>query len=278
MSTYQESSELSRFNAAERMDWVAVSPELARLVDTALAVSAATGGAFDVTVGPLVNLWGFGPEVTADQIPAQTEIDAARARIGWQKLQARAEPAALRKSLPDLYVDLSAIAKGHGVDRIANVLDDAGLTDYLVEIGGELRGRGFNAEGQPWQIAVERPEPNRRAVLRVVALADLAMATSGDYRNFFELEGRRWSHTIDPATGRPVDHALASVTVLAERCAEADAWATALLVLGPEKGLAMAEERDLAALFVERLDDGLRVTESSAFRQRQDGPEPATAD
>lgn len=265
MSTYQADSELSRFNAAESTDWFPVSDELVRLVDTALAVSTLSDGAFDVTVGPLVNLWGFGPEVQADELPAQAEIDAALVRVGWTLLHTRTEPPALRKDRPDVYVDLSAIAKGHGVDRVAAVLEAAGVRDYLAEIGGELRGRGVNAEGEPWRIAVERPDPGRRAVLRVVALTDQAMATSGDYRNFFELDGRRYSHSIDPATGRPVDHQLASVTVLAERCGEADAWATALLVLGPEQGRALADERGLAALFVERIGEELRLTESAAF-------------
>ncbi|MGD2021071.1 MAG: FAD:protein FMN transferase, partial [Thiohalocapsa sp.] len=271
MSTYQADSELSRFNVAETTDWFPVSAELVRLTDTALAVSTLTNGAFDVTVGPLVNLWGFGPEVKADQLPSQAEIDAARARVGWDLLHTRVEPPALRKDRTDLYVDLSAIAKGYGVDRMAAVLEDVGITDYLVEIGGELRGRGRNAEGEPWRIAIERPDAGRRAVLRVVALTDRAMATSGDYRNFFELEGQRYSHTIDPATGRPVDHQLASVTVLAERCAEADAWATALLVLGPARGMTVANERGLIALFVERFGDELRVTESTAFAQMAGG-------
>ena len=271
MSTYQASSELSRFNAAETTAWFPVSAELVRLVDTAIALSSLTDGAFDVTVGPLVNLWGFGPEVKADELPAQAEIDAALARVGWDLLETRSDPPALRKAQPDLYVDLSAIAKGYGVDRMAALVEDAGITDYLVEIGGELRGRGVNAEGEPWRIAIERPEPGRRAVLRVVALTDLGMATSGDYRNFFELDGQRYSHTVDPATGRPVDHHLASVTVLAERCAEADAWATALLVLGPARGMALANDRGLTALFVERFGDELRVTESTAFAQMAGG-------
>jgi FAD:protein FMN transferase len=265
MSTYQADSELSRFNAAASTEWFPVSTELVRVVDTALAVSTISDGAFDVTVGPLVNLWGFGPDVQADALPAQADIDAALDRVGWTLLDTRAEPPALRKERPDVYVDLSAIAKGHGVDRVAELLEAKGLTDYLVEIGGELRGRGVNAKGEPWRIAIERPDPGRRAVLRLVALTDQAMATSGDYRNFFELDGRRYSHTIDPATGRPVDHQLASVTVLAERCGEADAWATALLVLGPEQGRALADERGLAALFVERIGEELRVTESAAF-------------
>jgi len=265
MSTYQTDSELSRFNAAETTDWLPVSAELVRLVDTATAVSTLTDGAFDITVGPLVNLWGFGPEVKADQLPVQADIDAALARVGWDLLETRSDPPALRKAQPDLYVDLSAIAKGYGVDRMAAVLEGAGITDYLVEIGGELRGRGHNADGEPWRIAIERPDPERRAVLRVVALTDLGMATSGDYRNFFKLDGKRYSHTIDPATGRPVAHQLASVTVLAERCAEADAWATALLVLGPARGMTLANDRGLIALFVERFGDELRLTESTAF-------------
>ncbi|MCG6943328.1 MAG: FAD:protein FMN transferase [Thiohalocapsa sp.] len=272
MSTYQPSSELSRFNTATTTDWFPVSAELERLVATALAVSKATGGAFDVTVGPLVNLWGFGPEVHPDEIPPQADIDAARARVGWHRLHTRAAPPALRKDRPDLYVDLSAIAKGHGVDRVAELLEGKGLTDYLVEIGGELRGRGVNAQGEPWRIAIERPDPGRRAALRVVALTDQAMATSGDYRNFFEVNGKRYSHTIDPATGRPVVHDLASVTVVAERCGDADAWATSLLVLGPQKGMALANKRGLATLFVERLapkgkEEELRITESAAFAQ-----------
>jgi thiamine biosynthesis lipoprotein len=246
MSTYDPDSELSRFNAEDGDGWFAVSPELVALAEQARRVSERSGGAFDVTVGPLVNLWGFGPEVKADQIPDQADIDAALGRVGWRKVETRAQPPALRKAASDVYVDLSAIAKGHGVDRVADLLAEAGIEHYLVEIGGELRGRGLNAAGEPWRIAVERPDVDRRAVLTVVALRDRAMATSGDYRNFFELDGRRYSHTIDPATGRPVDHQLASVTVLAERCADADAWATALLVLGPERGGALADELGLA--------------------------------
>ena len=253
MSTYDPDSELSRFNAAQSTDWFAVSPALVKLVDVARQVSEASDGAFDITVGPLVNLWGFGPELRPDALPAQTDIDAARARVGYHKLHTRAEPPALRKDRPDLYVDLSAIAKGYGVDRVAALLESEGLTDYLVEIGGELRGRGVNGRGEPWRIAVERPEAGRRSVFRIVPLHDLGMATSGDYRNFFEVNGERYPHSIDPRTGWPVQHPLASVTVLADDCMWADAWATALLVLGTETGHALAESRGLAALFISRI-------------------------
>ncbi|NBC46541.1 MAG: FAD:protein FMN transferase ApbE [Gammaproteobacteria bacterium] len=265
MSTYQPDSELSRFNASPSTDWCPVSEELVSVLKTAQGVSRASGGAFDVTVGPLVNLWGFGPTVSAEALPTAGEIAAARARVGWQQLRLREQPPAVRKTRADLSVDLSAIAKGYAVDRIAELLESADITDYLVEIGGELRGRGRNGRGQPWQIAIERPETDKRAIFRVVALRDLGMATSGDYRNFFEVEGRRYSHTIDPATGRPVGHQLASVTVLAESTMRADAWATALLVLGPDRGMGLAEERGLAALFIEHAGETFEARASDAF-------------
>ena len=261
MSTYQPDSELSRFNSSRSTDWFPVSAELARVVDQAQAVNAASNGAFDVTVGPLVNLWGFGPDLKADQLPTQPEIDAALANTGHDKLQVRLDPPALRKALPDLYVDLSAIAKGYGVDRVAELLAGEGIANALVEIGGELNGRGHNGRGEPWRIAVERPDPGARSVFRVVPLRDMGMATSGDYRNFFTLDGKRYSHTIDPTTGRPVVHSLASVTVLAESSMQADAWATALLVLGPELGFDLAQARGMAALLISH--DGERLSARS---------------
>jgi len=266
MSTYRPDSELSRFNAAAATDWMPVSPGLAATVAEAKRIGAASGGALDVTVGPLVNLWGFGPDLSKDDVPKPEAIAAALNRIGLDKLQVRLDPPALRKAQPDLYVDLSSIAKGHGVDRVAAVIEAAGIDDYLVEIGGELYGRGVNARGESWRIAVERPQSVGRRVLRVVPLRDFGMATSGDYRNFFELDGVRYSHAIDPGTGWPVRHDLASVTVLADTCREADGWATGLLVLGPKRGPALARSLDLAALFIERHDDDrLTVTRTPAF-------------
>jgi thiamine biosynthesis lipoprotein len=268
MSTYRPDSELSRFNASESTDWFACSPELVEVLAAARQVSDASGGAFDVTVGPLVNLWGFGPNIEPDELPGQTQIDAARARMGYRQLELRESPPALRKARPDLYVDLSAIAKGYGVDRVAALLARQGIENALVEIGGELRGHGVNGRGEPWRIAVERPLPDGpRQVFRVLGLQDIGMATSGDYRNFFELDGKRYSHSIDPATGRPVGHALVSVTVLAENTMMADAWATALLVLGPERGLALAESRGLAALLISRDRGRLRARATKGFEQ-----------
>ncbi len=269
MSTYRESSELSRFNRSRSKNWFAVSPALALLVEEAQQTSEASGGAFDATVGPLVNLWGFGPGGGHDSLPSDVQIAEAQARVGHEKLRVRTDPAALRKSEPALHLDLSAIAKGYGVDRIAELLDEAGVHNYLVEIGGELRGRGYNGRGQPWRIAVERPAPGVREVYSVVELRGGAMATSGDYRNFFEADGKLYSHTIDPRTGRPVNHRLASVTVLAPTAARADALATAFLVLGPETGLALAESLRTAALFILRTPDGYADRQSSLFHAYQ---------
>jgi thiamine biosynthesis lipoprotein len=265
MSTYRESSELSGFNRSRSTDWIPVSPELATLVKEAIWTSEVSDGAFDTTVGPLVNLWGFGPGKRTDTAPTDDRIAQARAHVGYHKLSVRQEPPALRKSDPDLYLDLSAIAKGYGVDRVAELLEKTGITDYLVEIGGELRGHGHNGRGQPWRIAVERPDPGVREVERVVELRGGAMATSGDYRNFFEQGGKLYSHTIDPTTGRPVTHDLASVTVLAPRTAKADALATALLVLGPKAGPALAESLGIPALFILRTPDGYEERQSGTF-------------
>lgn len=265
MSTYRDDSELSGFNHSRTTDWFTVSPALAGLVKEAIRVSEVSDGAFDATIGPLVNLWGFGPAVRTDTLPADAELARAKARVGYRKLSVRSNPPALRKSEPRLYLDLSAIAKGYGVDRLAELLDASGITDYLIEIGGELRGRGHNGRGLLWQIAVERPDSGGRAVHRILALRDGAMATSGDYRNFFEQDGKRYSHTIDPRTGRPVTHRLASVTVLAPRTARADALATAFLVLGPQAGFALAESLRTPALFIIRTPEGYSGLQTSAF-------------
>jgi len=265
MSTYRDDSELSDFNRSRTTDWFAVSPALAELVQEALRASEVSDGAFDVTVGPLVNLWGFGPGSGSDTLPADAEIARAKVRVGYRKLSVRSDPPALKKSESTLYVDLSAIAKGYGVDRLAGLLDAIGIADYLIEIGGELRGRGYNGQGLPWRIAVERPDPEGRAVHRILALRDGAIATSGDYRNFFGQDGRRYSHTIDPKTGYPVTHRLASVTVLAPRTARADTMATAFLVLGPQAGFDLAESLRIPALFIVRTPEGYSELQTSAF-------------
>jgi len=268
MSTYRADSELSRFNRQTGADWFPVSAELVALVAEARRIGELSGGAFDVTVGPLVNLWGFGPGQHAgrDKPPAQAEIDAALARSGAASLSLQRAPPALAKSQPELYVDLSAIAKGHGVDRVAALLEEVGILDYLVEIGGELRSRGQSPRGDAWRLAVEKPTRGERAVQQVIAVGDAAVATSGDYRNYFERDGVRYSHTIDPRDGRPIRHALASVTVVQPRAARADALATALLVMGPRDGLALAQRLQLPAYFVIKGEAGFETAYSDAFK------------
>ncbi len=265
MSTYDPESELSRFNANQSTDWVAASAELIDVVTEALRISRLSDGAFDITVGPLVNLWGFGPDMTVDGLPTAAAIAQAREQVGYQKLQVTGS--ALRKDRPDLYVDLSAIAKGYGVDQVAAYLEAQGIEDYLVEIGGELRAKGRNPRGESWTIAVEKPSPRRRAVEQVIQINGGGVATSGDYRNFFEKDGRRYSHAIDPHSGLPIRHRLASVTVVRPDCMEADALATALLVLGPEAGYALAERRHYAALFMVIDGDGFVTQTTPEFDQ-----------
>ena len=250
MSTYDPDSELSRFNRNPGIDWITVSPELQQLVAEGLRISELSSGAFDITVGPLVNLWGFGPEPRHDQAPSEAAIAQARERVGYWRLHAREEPPALKKDRPDIYADLSAIAKGYGVDQLAALVNAAGFSDYLVSIGGEVRAKGHNGKGQPWTIAIEQPVPGQRAVERLVRLGDHCISTSGDYRNFFEQNGQRYSHIINPRTGRPVPQTVASVTVISDQSALADATATALMASGSEFGFRLATEHRLAAFFI----------------------------
>jgi len=266
MSTYRDDSELSRFNASTSTDWFEVSPETAEVVALALRIGRASGGAYDVTVEPLVRLWNFGAHPSAaDAVPSDEAIEKAMKLVGQEHLAVRFDPPALKKDLPGLRVDLSSIAKGDAVDRVAQLLDAGGCENYMVEVGGEVRARGHNASGRPWQIAIERPGDGPKQVYRVVPLAGRAMATSGDYRNYFERDGRRYSHLIDPRTGRPITHRLASATVLADDCAEADAWATALLILGPESGMKLAEQEGITTDFLIREGDTFVEWRSSTF-------------
>jgi FAD:protein FMN transferase len=264
-STYRSGSGLSRFNANPSTDWVAVAPELCDMVDAAQDVSEVTGGAFDITVGPLVNLWGFGPPQAADEIPADDAVAAALRNVGSSQLQTDCTQSRLRKASAGVYVDLSGWAKGYAVDELAALLDTAGLSNYLVEIGGELRVSGHNAEQRKFAIAVEKPLQNNTMEYSVLRLSDVAVATSGDYRNFYELDGQRYSHTIDPRTGRPVTHNLTGVTVIDTSTAYADAMATALLVLGPEEGPGLAEQLDLAGYFLLRTEHGIEEISTSQF-------------
>jgi thiamine biosynthesis lipoprotein len=265
MSTYLVHSEISRFNASTSGDWFSVSESTCRAIEIADRVSRLSVGAFDVTVGPLVNLWGFGPDPVRFEPPPDADIDAARARVDYRLLHADCDQPALRKDRPDVYVDLSAYAKGFGVDRVAELLESRGMHRYLVEVGGELRVRGLNADDEPWSVAIETPVEPGGEGMRILRLTDGAMATSGDYRNYFESGGRRFSHSIDPRTGRPTRHGLAAVTVAGDSAALADALATALLVLGPDDGFALATSEEIPAYFQIRTASGFEQRATRAF-------------
>ena len=267
MSTWRDDSEISRFNRSRETDWFAVSKETVRVVQTALEVSRETGGAFDVTVGPLVNLWSFGPEQAERKLPSESAIEETRSRVGYRFLEVRESPPALKKVRGDLYVDLSAIAKGFGVDRVAELLEAKQISSYMVEIGGEVRTKGHKPDGKPWRVGIEIPTPFARGIQRAIELSGRALATSGDYRNFVVIDGKHYSHTIDPRTGRPVDHDLASVSIIAESGMLADAYATALLVMGPEAGYDWAKENNVAALLLVRDGDGFREKATPAFSE-----------
>jgi thiamine biosynthesis lipoprotein len=269
LSGWNPYSDLVRFNHESATEWVPVSALLVEAVEQSRAVSRESEGAFDVTVGPLARAWGFGAGAVEDgAAPTAAELDRLREAVGYRKLAWRVQPPALRKSRPALQVDLDGIAPGIAIDRIAARLEALGIRDYLVELGGEVRARGRNAAGRPWRVAVEAPIEGKRRAYALVELDGLGVSTSGDYRDFRDVAGRRISHTIDPRTAAPVTHGLASVTVLHPSAAAADAWATALMVLGPEEGMALARRRDLAALFLARKPDGSLVESTSPAFER----------
>jgi thiamine biosynthesis lipoprotein len=266
MSTYLEDSEISLLNRHAGDEAFPISERFYTVLNEALRIARISNGAFDVTVGPLVNLWGFGPVKKMDHVPDEAEILAALAHTGSDKILLDSQQHSVKKLDPAVYIDLSAIAKGYAVDRMADILDQYKIQNYMVEIGGELRLRGLNNRGVPWVIAVEKPDPATRSALVLVQPGQAAVATSGDYRNYYEEDGIRYSHTIDPATGKPVTHRLASVTVVGEKCMTADALATALTVLGPEKGSAFAQQHKLAVLFVIKTDDGFESIATDEFK------------
>lgn len=265
MSTWREDSELSRLNRREdQSQWIELSEALYEVLAVATQVSSLTEGAFDVTIGPVVNLWGFGPEARPDKVPEEGELKSRLDATGYENIELRPEPPAFRSDRPQ-YIDLSAIAKGYGVDAVARYLEEAGVEAYLVEIGGEVRVNGRKPNGDAWRLAIEQPVSERRQINRVVALDDQAMATSGDYRNYYESEGRRYSHTINPETGKPIRHNLASVTVIADSTMLADALATGFNVMGYERAQALATRENIAAYFIVRSDTGFETHYTPAF-------------
>jgi thiamine biosynthesis lipoprotein len=268
MSTYDSQSELSLINHSFNPNWQNISVGLYRVLVMAKQVNEQSDDAFDITVGPLVNLWGFGPGKANDLVPELSEINMLLAEVGSDAISLREQDGVfqLRLAAPR-YLDLSAIAKGYAVDVLGNFLQEQGVDNYLVEVGGEIIAKGFKPENKHWRIAIEAPNDDGRSVQIIIPLSNMGLATSGDYRNFFERDGKRFSHTIDGKTGYPVKHNLASVSVLHESAALADAWATALTVLGSKKGLEMAEAYDLAAYFIVRTHNGYQQLSSHQFEK-----------
>lgn len=251
MSTWKRDSDLARINRAPVGEWIEVPEHLLEVLHLGLAIGRASGGAFDASLGDAVTAWGFGPEAAA--AGRIRSAMAAKRNPAWKTLDI--EDGRLRKREP-VTLDLNGIAKGYGVDRLAETLADFGVTAFLTGIDGEMRAAGLRPDGQPWTIAIEQPDHGRRAVHSVLALHDGAVATSGDYRHWVEVRGRRLSHTVDPGRGAPLLAPPASVTVIAPTCAQADAWATALMVAGPEAGPSLAERHALNALFLLRDEAG----------------------
>lgn len=249
MSTFIRDSEISKFNNSKSEEWFDVSADTLYVVKNSLKISRISGGSFDITIGPVIELWGFGSELKPQKVPPLTNIQMAKKKTGYKNITTRDEPPALRKSFPQISCDLSAIAKGFGVDKVTAFLDGSGVFDYLVEIGGEIRVRGNNDKGIPWKLGILSPDKSGD-IKKIISLNNLSMATSGDYFNYFEEGGKRYSHTIDPLTGYPITHKLVSVTVIHNECMKADALATAINVLGPDKGFELAVKEGLAAYFI----------------------------
>ncbi|MDX2463658.1 MAG: FAD:protein FMN transferase [Porticoccus sp.] len=263
-TTYNKTSELMIFNQSAINVSQAISQDMVEVLGIAQEVFILTHGAFDPTVGPLVNLWGFGPEDTHDGVPTSEIIDPLVLSIGFNHLllDKKNQKATRQK---DIQLDLSAVAKGYAVDAVAKSLTSKGLKNYLVEVGGELCANGHKSNGQPWRVAIEQPSLYQGDIQQAISLENIAVATSGDYRNYFEKNGKRYSHTIDPRTGYPLDHSLASVTVIAKTAARADALATAMMVLGPEGSLSLAEENNIAIYILIKQGENFKVQYSSAF-------------
>jgi thiamine biosynthesis lipoprotein len=264
MSTYLAESEISQFNAAEANTWFTVSSDVFTVLSTALDVGRQSEGAYDVTVAPLVELWGFGSSGVVSHPPKELEITALMRQIGQGNLRLDDTNSSILKQR-DLSLDFSSLAKGYAVDRLADWMISKGVDRFMIEVGGELRLSGLSGRGDFWRIAIEQPEAPGGSVAATMDLTDVAVATSGDYRNYFEADGQRYSHMIDPRSGYPIAHDLVSVTVVHQNCMIADAWATALTVLGSERALAVAQAQGLAVYFIRRVGDDFEHSHTSLF-------------
>ena len=268
LSTWKSDSVLSRFNQYQGSDPQPVSADMADIVTEALRIGHKTLGAMDITVGPLVNLWGFGPTKQPAHTPSEAEIAAAKALTGLQHLRViqGVDGQWLQKDLPGLYVDLSTMGEGYATDHLARLMEQQGITNYLVSVGGAVLSRGVNANQQPWRVAIQKPTDRENAVEARVDLQGHGISTSGSYRNYYELDGKRISHVIDPTTGRPIEHKLVSATVIATTALEADGWDTGLMVLGSKRAKALALKEHLAVYLISKQGDGFTHWMSPQFK------------
>jgi thiamine biosynthesis lipoprotein len=262
MSTYLPASEINRFNASTVGTWQKPSADFLMVLDAAIEIGNKTAGGYDITVGPLVDLWGFGPGEPRVGMPSRAAVSKAKEQVGLGSLEREGDSA---RRLKAIQLDFSSIAKGYAVDLVAEALLANGIDNFLVELGGEMRVAGISPRGGPWRVAIEQPIAERREVATAINLSDQSVATSGDYRNYFDLKGKRYSHTIDPRTGYPVRHDLVSVTVVHDSAMLADAWATALTVMGAEGAAKLAEEQQLAVYFIRSEGDNYIASHSIAF-------------
>lgn len=265
LSNYRDDSELSHFNRKPAGDWIAVGPDLYAVLQVSQQISVQSAGAFDISVAPLIELWGFGRKRKEGFIPGDADIAAARALVDYRRLEL--DPAQPRvKKQRAITIDVNGIAQGYTVDQLADVLSSAGCSDYLVELGGELRLAGRNAEQKLWRIGIEKPVDGFGGAQQALRVTGVGVTTAGDYRDYFEKDGMRYSHTIDPHTGRPIAHTLASVTVVAANATLADGWDTVLEVLGPERGFDFAQKHNIAAFFIVREGDRFTTRSTEPMR------------
>ena len=263
MSTYRPHSELSRFNLSPAVNDFPVSEDTARVVAESIRIHEITSGAFDVTLGPLVNLWGFGPDHLPQEKPTVGMIKAALSRVGIEHLSHTKNT--LSKNIDMLYVDLSGIAKGYGADVIVEYLESLGIENYIVGLGGDLRAKGINANNVSWQIAIEKASTTEHSVQHVVAIGNNAIVTSGSYRNYYDLNDERFSHTIDPITGKPAQHNLVSVTVIHPSAMTADGFATAFMAMGEVQGMTLARQKKLAVYMIYKSGDDFKEVYTETF-------------
>lgn len=267
LSTYIPDSDLMRLNQNHDGGCIAVKEDTFNVVKAALTIHQQSHGAFDPGLGPLIELWGFDAKQTDDQIPAQSDIEAVLSSLTFGQTTLDSSNRCIKKGAPELFINLSAIAKGYAVDELAKMIEQQGINDYMVEIGGEVKVLGLSPRGTPWNIAIESPLNTHGVVQKVINPDIMGVATSGDYRNYFEKDGRRYSHTIDPTTGFPITHSLTSVTVIAPSAMAADGWSTAMMVLGEEKAMMLAKEHKLAAFFITKTNEGFNESYSPEFTQ-----------